>query len=163
MIYHLFFSSHHSYFAYSFQLIFCGNWKIPNPYQKEDSLNDISHFGICITFLQMHSSWLDLLWKFLNLLMEWNLKEKARKKVCAIFKIFILICIKLINNSDIAGLIDMNGLAASGRILWGAAFCLAIIKTIKVCLIFFWKTSFIKNCGFLYYFQLTELHLHLPR
>ena len=26
----------------------------------------------------------------------------------------------------------MNGLAASGRILWGAAFCLAIMKTIKV-------------------------------
>ena len=36
------------------------------------------------------------------------------------------------NNSDISGLIDMNGLAASGRILWGAAFCLAIMKTIKV-------------------------------
>ena len=36
------------------------------------------------------------------------------------------------NHSDISGLIDMNGLAASGRILWGAAFCLAIMKTIKV-------------------------------
>lgn len=31
-------------------------------------------------------------------------------------------------------MIDMNGLAASGRILWGAAFCLAILKTIKVSL-----------------------------
>ena len=29
-------------------------------------------------------------------------------------------------------LIDMNGIAASGRILWGAAFSLAILKTIKV-------------------------------
>ena len=41
------------------------------------------------------------------------------------------------NNSDISGLIDMNGLAASGRILWGAAFCLAIMKTIKVSEFFF--------------------------
>ena len=30
-------------------------------------------------------------------------------------------------------MIDMNGLAASGRILWGMAFALAILKTIKVC------------------------------
>ena len=29
-------------------------------------------------------------------------------------------------------MIDMNGLAASGRILWGMAFALAILKTIKV-------------------------------
>ena len=32
-------------------------------------------------------------------------------------------------------MIDMNGLAASGRILWGMAFALAILKTIKVKLI----------------------------
>ncbi len=32
-------------------------------------------------------------------------------------------------------LIDMNNLAAAGRILWGAAFSLAILKTIKVNLI----------------------------
>ena len=29
-------------------------------------------------------------------------------------------------------MIDMTGLAASGRILWGMAFALAILKTIKV-------------------------------
>ena len=34
-------------------------------------------------------------------------------------------------------LIDMSGLAASGRILWGAAFSLAIFKTIKVIMAFF--------------------------
>ena len=37
----------------------------------------------------------------------------------------------LIGN-DADSMIDMNGLAASGRILWGMAFALAILKTIKV-------------------------------
>lgn len=36
------------------------------------------------------------------------------------------------DTQETLGMIDMNGLAASGRILWGAAFCLAILKTIKV-------------------------------
>jgi len=35
-------------------------------------------------------------------------------------------------NEGKLGMIDMNQLAASGRILWGAAFSLAILKTIKV-------------------------------
>lgn len=34
--------------------------------------------------------------------------------------------------SSFHGYIDMNNLAAGGRILWGAAFSLAILKTIKV-------------------------------
>ena len=34
--------------------------------------------------------------------------------------------------SSVHGLVDMNNLAAGGRILWGAAFSLAILKTIKV-------------------------------
>ena len=37
-------------------------------------------------------------------------------------------------------MIDMNGLAASGRILWGMAFALAILKTIKVKLIYLGST-----------------------
>ena len=37
-------------------------------------------------------------------------------------------------------MIDMNGLAASGRILWGMAFALAILKTIKV-----WKLIYLKR------------------
>ena len=36
-------------------------------------------------------------------------------------------------------MIDMNGLAASGRILWGMAFALAILKTIKVWKLIYWK------------------------
>ena len=36
------------------------------------------------------------------------------------------------NQDEKNPLIDMNSLAASARILWGAAFCLAILKTIKV-------------------------------
>ncbi len=39
-------------------------------------------------------------------------------------------------------MIDMNGLAASGRILWGAAFSLAILKTIKVGSTFIYSLSF---------------------
>ena len=35
------------------------------------------------------------------------------------------------DTEETLAMIDMNGLAASGRILWGAAFCLAILKTIK--------------------------------
>lgn len=35
-------------------------------------------------------------------------------------------------DSSMHGIIDMNNLAAGGRILWGAAFSLAILKTIKV-------------------------------
>ena len=38
-------------------------------------------------------------------------------------------------NEGKLGMIDMNQLAASGRILWGAAFSLAILKTIKVAII----------------------------
>jgi hypothetical protein len=35
-------------------------------------------------------------------------------------------------NTSSDDLLDMNTLAAAGRILWGAAFSLAILKTIKV-------------------------------
>jgi len=29
-------------------------------------------------------------------------------------------------------MVNLNNMGAAGRILWGAAFCLAILKTIKV-------------------------------
>ncbi len=39
------------------------------------------------------------------------------------------------DNAHRDSIIDLNNLAAAGRILWGAAFSLAILKTIKVELI----------------------------
>lgn len=44
-------------------------------------------------------------------------------------------------NEGKLGMIDMNQLAASGRILWGAAFSLAILKTIKVAIIIETQTT----------------------
>ena len=37
-----------------------------------------------------------------------------------------------IQDSSVRNFIDLNNLAAAKRILWGAAFSLAILKTIKV-------------------------------
>ena len=47
---------------------------------------------------------------------------------------YLILSKKSTNPVDLnrANLIDMNNLAASARILWGAAFSLAILKTIKV-------------------------------
>ncbi len=39
---------------------------------------------------------------------------------------------ELKSSAELHAMIDMNNLAAAGRILWGAAFSLAILKTIKV-------------------------------
>ena len=39
-----------------------------------------------------------------------------------------------VEDTDAAGhyIVNLNNMGAGGRILWGAAFCLAILKTIKV-------------------------------
>ena len=85
-------------------------WKLENP----KPMNERRFFKRYLTFWHLYNLFADFFF-LIGLLMK--LLEYLLMKD---------------NDSSVHAMIDMNNLAAAGRILWGAAFSLAILKTIKV-------------------------------